>query len=311
MGGHITTLTFNSRHREAAQKASEFTNLVESIGDPEMTVGLLYAAGQAMWEAGHAIESTGRVARTHDRPCPRRPHDGELLDRLAAGVGHDAAGWLAKCFWAAKVGETTSQWASKLTRDFDTNTRALAQLYRYAASTGNGAVLPTAADVEATPAFVQIAQQSGDSTAITFAHINRATALLHSLDGDRAEGMIALSTAREMLVREKLTLTLQRMTEIEFARHWALTGEVDRAIDLTRSVIREQADTGEMIFRGAATTVLVEALLQRRSAADVDDACAAIDQLEAVPTDPGFVLHELPILRLRALLSRARGDEPG
>jgi adenylate cyclase len=33
--------------------------------------------------------------------------------------------------------------------------------------------------------------------------------------------------------------------------------------------------------------------------------------LTAAPTDPGFVLHELPLLRLRALLARAHGDETG
>jgi adenylate cyclase len=31
--------------------------------------------------------------------------------------------------------------------------------------------------------------------------------------------------------------------------------------------------------------------------------------LAAAPTDPGFVLHEITRLRLRALLARARGDE--
>jgi len=30
-----------------------------------------------------------------------------------------------------------------------------------------------------------------------------------------------------------------------------------------------------------------------------------------VPTDPGFVLHEIFLLRLRALLARSRGDEAG
>ena len=34
-----------------------------------------------------------------------------------------------------------------------------------------------------------------------------------------------------------------------------------------------------------------------------------MDRLAAVPTDPGFVLHEIPILRLRALLARASGDD--
>lgn len=35
----------------------------------------------------------------------------------------------------------------------------------------------------------------------------------------------------------------------------------------------------------------------------------AIAQLAAVPTDPGFVVNEISLLRLRALLARAREDE--
>jgi len=31
--------------------------------------------------------------------------------------------------------------------------------------------------------------------------------------------------------------------------------------------------------------------------------------LAAVPTDPGFVLHEIWLLRLRALLARTHGDD--
>ena len=38
------------------------------------------------------------------------------------------------------------------------------------------------------------------------------------------------------------------------------------------------------------------------------EAQAAIDRLAAEPTDPGFVLFEVPLLRLRALLARAHGD---
>ncbi len=36
---------------------------------------------------------------------------------------------------------------------------------------------------------------------------------------------------------------------------------------------------------------------------------AAIEQLGAVPTEPDFVLFDVALLRLRALLARARGDE--
>lgn len=64
-----------------------------------------------------------------------------------------------------------------------------------------------------------------------------------------------------------------------------------------------------MLFRGPATTVLVESLLHRGTETDLGEAQAAIDQLAAVPTEPGFVLYEVPLGRLRALLARAHGDE--
>jgi hypothetical protein len=48
-----------------------------------------------------------------------------------------------------------------------------------------------------------------------------------------------------------------------------------------------------------------------RSDADLEEAREAIDRLAAVPIEPGFVLHELPLLRLRALLATAHGDESG
>jgi adenylate cyclase len=53
----------------------------------------------------------------------------------------------------------------------------------------------------------------------------------------------------------------------------------------------------------------VESLLRRGTDADLQEAQAAIDRLAAIPTDPGFVVHELPLLRMRALLARTRGDE--
>ena len=63
------------------------------------------------------------------------------------------------------------------------------------------------------------------------------------------------------------------------------------------------------LWHGPATTTLVESLLHRGTDADHQEAQAAIEWLAAIPTDPGFVMHELPLLRLRALLARAHGDE--
>jgi hypothetical protein len=41
----------------------------------------------------------------------------------------------------------------------------------------------------------------------------------------------------------------------------------------------------------------------------VQEAAAAIEQLAAAPTDEGLVIRDIWLLRLRALLARAHGDE--
>jgi adenylate cyclase len=52
----------------------------------------------------------------------------------------------------------------------------------------------------------------------------------------------------------------------------------------------------------------VELLLQRVGDGDARAARAAIDRLAAIATDPGFVLNEIWLLRLEALLARSCGD---
>src|SRR6516164_10694626 len=56
------------------------------------------------------------------------------------------------------------------------------------------------------------------------------------------------------------------------------------------------------------TGVLVETLLDRGADADLVEAEAAIERLAAAPADEGLVIREIWLLRLRALLARARGD---
>jgi adenylate cyclase len=99
--------------------------------------------------------------------------------------------------------------------------------------------------------------------------------------------------------------------DIEFAKETARSGDLDGAIELLRAVVDDQFETGEMTYRGPAVTALVEAALQRGTDADVREAQAAVERLAAVPTEPGYLLYEVQLLRLRALLARARGDEAG
>ena len=101
------------------------------------------------------------------------------------------------------------------------------------------------------------------------------------------------------------------VVDIHLAQQKARSGDLDGAIGLARAVLDDLFDSGGAIWSVLATTVLVEALLRRGADGDLQDAQTEIDRLAAVPTDPGFVLHEIWLLRLRALLARARGDEAG
>ena len=57
------------------------------------------------------------------------------------------------------------------------------------------------------------------------------------------------------------------------------------------------------------TALLVEALLDRGTEGDVAEAQSAIDRAANLPADEGLVLRDIRLLRLRALLARARGDD--
>ena len=67
---------------------------------------------------------------------------------------------------------------------------------------------------------------------------------------------------------------------------------------------------GQLLAWGIpATGVLVETLLDRGTDDDVAEAEAAIERLAAAPADEALVIRDIWLLRLRALLARARGDE--
>ncbi len=306
MAGHLATLAFNSRYREAAAMASEFATLVESLGDPEMIVGLLWTAAQAKWEVGEATESLRLAQRIIDLARGDSTMGNLVMASplaLATVVKGVSRMFLGRPGWRRDIDEGIA-----LAESFDPATRAWARLYKYVATTLNGALLPDADDVRLAKESLEIAERAGDNTGVTYSLMNLATVLIYSPAGDRAAGVAVLARAREMLVRDQLTTTLRRNTDIEVSREKARSDDLDGAIELARTVLEEQFDTGEMLMRGPATTVLVESLLRRGAEGDLVSARQAVDRLAAVPTDPGFVLHELPILRLRALLAGANGD---
>jgi adenylate cyclase len=172
-----------------------------------------------------------------------------------------------------------------------------------------GALPADAVALRETADALRIAKQAGDDYTIALAQLARGLVLVHDGGPHRKEGLNLLIQAREAALKKGFTMNAAAVVDPEIATEKSRNGDLDGAIELARSAIDDMFDRGAMFLRGVATTVLVEALLERGADGDLDEAQAAIDRLAAVPTDPGFVLHELPLLRLRALVARARGDD--
>ena len=196
-----------------------------------------------------------------------------------------------------------------MARPVDATSYISAVLYKYCFAVHVGALLPDAAAGRDTADAMEIAELAGDDFAVDTARMSRGVVLIHQGGSRRAAGLTLMAQWREAQLRHGYADTAVRAVDTEIAREKARIGDVDAAIALARAVVDYLYDTGERITLGEAVRVLVESLLQRGGPADLDEARAAVDRLTAEPVDPGFVLFEIPLLRLLALLARANGDE--
>jgi hypothetical protein len=78
-----------------------------------------------------------------------------------------------------------------------------------------------------------------------------------------------------------------------------------------RQAVDDLITRGEFAYLAGAKGILVETLLNRGAEGDVAEADKATDQLANLPADEGLVVRDITLLRLRALLAQARGDETG
>jgi hypothetical protein len=76
-----------------------------------------------------------------------------------------------------------------------------------------------------------------------------------------------------------------------------------------RQAVDELRQAGNLFYGDWGTGVLVETLLERGTQGDLVEAQEAIDRLANLRADPGSAMLDIMLLRLRALLARARGDD--
>jgi hypothetical protein len=182
-------------------------------------------------------------------------------------------------------------------------------MYKYVLAIPFGALPADSVALRETAEAVQIAEQAGDDFTLGLARVTRGLVLVHHLGPHREEGFNLLTQAREAARRAGFTMNALAVVDLEIAGQQAENANLDGAIELSRSAIADMHETGAVLSLGIATKVLVETLLDRSADGDLEEAQAAIDRLAAVPTEPGFLLHELPLLWLRARMAQVHGDD--
>ncbi len=312
MYGRVVGLGFEHRHREASELASEQFRLLEESPNALRAVGVMHGAVLAKLRTGEAVEAY-RLAQwcidlVGDDPVKGRnaiigsPLAVSLLYRGLAGCGLGRQNW-----------RNDMRTGIAMQRSVDAHGVALPVLITvvYARGILTGALLADDDAVRETAEAVRIAEERGDDVTLKMAHIAHGLVLSRrATAADRDLALEVLRKARDAQVRQR-HLVYATMADIRIAELTAEAGEVQGAIESARSIVDQLFENGEMFLCGVATAALVETLLGRGSDPDVQEAAAAIERLAAVPTDPGFVLNEIPLLRMRALLARAHGDETG
>jgi hypothetical protein len=121
---------------------------------------------------------------------------------------------------------------------------------------------------------------------------------------DRDRGL-ELVQAREF--QREHAPSLVPVTELLAAPERVRRGDRD-AMAVMRKAVDELHQAGRLGYAGLGTGVLVETLLERDAEGDLAEAQEAFDRLANLPDDRSAI-REITLLRLRALLARARGDD--
>jgi hypothetical protein len=308
--GLLMDNAWQDRIFEATRLASEVWALVEAVGDPTLTVGLSVPALYAKIECaewGDVLLWTQQVIDLADGD----PFKGDFLFGSPLALALTTRAWAG--YWLGRPGWRDDQRQGlAMARSAEPVAYVTVVTYVYPAGIPNGALRPDGSAMREIEEAVRIAERSGDDVAVNFARAAMGLALVHrQTEAERDRGQALLAEVLEVSERHRHNLADRPLIVVYSAREQARRGDREEAITLIRAAVDHLFRDGRLLLHGvAATGVLVEVLLERGAHGDVADAEAAIDRLAAAPADEGLVLRDIWLVRLRALLARARGDEP-
>jgi hypothetical protein len=307
MAGLVMDHAFQDRLREASQLASEAMALIESIDDPTLTVGLsvapIYAKGENA-EYSDVLRWSQNVIDLADGDPAKgnfiigSPLALALTNRAIARYALGRDGWRKGLHQGLDMARST-----------DPMSYVTVAAYVYLAGIAFGPLRSDDRAMREIENALRIAERSGDDLALAIARMTLGVALVHRHTGmERDRGQQLLAELSDVFVRRGYLLS--PVVEVYLARERFRRGDRDDAIPLMRDTVDHLFRKGLLLGWGLpATGALVETLLDRGRDDDVTAAEAAIERLADAPAEERLAIREVWLLRLRALLAQARGDD--
>jgi hypothetical protein len=199
--------------------------------------------------------------------------------------------------------------ALAMARGKDLSSQAVVFSFAYGLAIPRGVLLVSEEMLTELEQAVHVAARSSDDITHVLLWFSLGIALFHSDGDNHRRGLHKLAELREMLIKERYAVNLVASIGVYLARERAIQGDVDGAVEQLRATTEELFDQEYYWPCESATRTLVETLLDRGHAGDLAEAERAIERLAALPGHIDPVTREISVLRLRALLARARGDE--
>ena len=308
MTGLAAEVIYSGRS-QSARLASEQMALLESIGDPTLTVGLA-ASAFPMWFSGGEFGELVRWSQTVVDLAGGDPAKGAgfgVGSPLAAALAWRgvARWWLGGPGWRQELDD-----ALGMARDScDPTTVAGVIAWTYGLGIQYGVLRADDSAVSAIEAAVQTAAESSSNLVLALAEYTLGLALLdRAAAADRSRGVELMVQFRDECLADGV-LFLVPVAEMWVARESAGRGDRDAAIPVMRQAVEELDQAGGLAYGLWAAAVLAETLLERGAAGDVAEAQEVIDRLVKLRADEDWAIREITLLRLRTLLARARGDD--
>ncbi len=308
MAGKVMDYAYQTRLREASQFASEAWALIESIGDPTLTVGLSMPVVLGKCEAGEWPDVL-RWSQTVIDVADGDPSQGNFIvpSPLAAAFATRA---MARYFLGRPGWREDQRHALEIACSADDWAYAQVVELVYLAGIPHGVLVPDDHAMREIEDAVKKSERSGDDFMLANAWVTLGVALVdRPTAAERDRGEKLLTEVSDTFLRQGYNLCELPIINVYLARDRARRGNRDDAIPLMRDAVDHLVRAGHLLGWGIpATGFLVQTLLDRAANGDVAEAEAAIERLAAAPADEGLVIRDIWLLRLRALLARARRD---